>query len=315
MKYCNIVICLFCLNANAQKLYKTTYLKFNNQEVNNKSDADLTQQIFYPDSLSKHYKLIEKYKNGNLRRVGEINEKLVPVLYFEGMLKRYYQNGKLAAKENFFRGQLKDSAIYYNEDGKEAQEGIYHFKRGEALFETRALYDEKGKNYLDDNGNGKVEWKPNIYETLSGNYENGYKDGLWITKNTFAEEVAKETYYKGNFIKGMLKDINGNEINYKELYNFPYSDGQSFMKSFGDGVCIPVKVLIRSSDYDGVVIYSFDIDRFGHTSNYKALTTVSEKTDKKALDFIQKRKWHPASYRGKTFDTFGFTYTVQFSLD
>lgn len=298
----------------SQKLYQTKYLKFDQRELSNPDSADFIRYIYYPSDTSKNYGLVEKFKNRNLRKEGEILERLTPFVSFEGLVKNYFISGKLQSTLNFHQGQLNGPAIFYTLNGKIEQEGYYHFKHGDAIYEAKKAFDEKGNNLLDDNGNGKIELKKNTV-LIKGFYKNGYKDGLWTIENKYTRDIIEENYKNGRFYGGEIKDVNGNKTTYKELFNYPYCEGQSFMKSSGDGVCTPATSLVRSSDHDGLVMISFDIDRIGHARNFKLLTTVSERADQKALELVSRKKWYPASIKGRAYDTYGFIYFVQFNLD
>lgn len=316
MKIIVIAIFLFTsLNSYAQKLYSTHYLTFNNQEVKTLETANYIREIFFPENDGGNYKLVEKFRNGKIKKTGEVLAKHVPLLVFDGLFEEYYYNGSIFSKETYKWGQVNGPATYYFDNGNIANQGIYHYKSGETYFETKIVYNDFGVNVLNDKGDGFFEIDVKNKYSLKGKYKGGYKEGLWERRDYFTKEKIEENYLRGKFIEGKTKDINGNETTFKNLYTYPYPEGMAHRKSFGDGKMLPIAVVSKSNDLDGQVAYSFDIDRFGNLSNFNLLISLSPFSDKKALETIKQKKWHPASSRGKTYNTYGFIYCINYTLD
>jgi antitoxin component YwqK of YwqJK toxin-antitoxin module len=309
-----ILFALITSHACAQKIQSTTYLKFNNQEVNSLDSADFIRYIYASEKEAVNSKLIEKFKNGDIKKEGEIINKELPLLFFEGTVKQYNLNSSLYSTETFIHGMLDGNANYYHPNGKLYIEGFYRFNRGDSYLQSKSIYDVSGQNILDEKGNGWLEIFTNGIK-IKGAYKNGFKEGIWKITNYKTKDTVEENYKNGKFYEGEITDVNGNKTIFKDLFTFPYINGRPYSKSFGQGGMRPTATVIKSNDKDGAVAYSFDIDRFGNTKNFKLLVSVSDYSDKKALEYIKKQRWHPASNRGRTFDTFGFIHIVQFHLD
>jgi hypothetical protein len=316
MKYKILIsIVLFALKSPAQELYSTTYFKFNNQEVATVATADFMREIFSSNIEKANYKLIEKYKNGKIKKTAEVLSKHLPILIFEGIVEQYNYNGILTSRETYKYGQVNGPASYYFDNGNVAHQGIYNYTRGDSYFEVKEIYNESGVNALNEKGNGFFELTFKNRYSLKGKFKGGYKEGLWKLENYLTKEKIEENYLKGKFVQGKTIDINGNETIFKDLFTFPYCDGLAHTKSHGEGKMLPVQVSMKSNDLDGKVAYSFDIDQFGNPSNFKLLISLSPNSDKKALEHIKQKKWHPASTRGKTYKTFGYIYVINYNLD
>jgi antitoxin component YwqK of YwqJK toxin-antitoxin module len=298
----------------AQKKQNVYYFKNNGKQVTIPDSADYVRIISESDSGSVFYNLIEKYKTDSIKKEGNILIKHLPLIIFDGQVKEYYMNGKISSSKTYTRGRLDGDAIFYSINGDTSIVGKFIINRGDSYLKANKIFNYKAQNILDEKANGVLSQSFNG-EKIKINYKDGFRDGLCEQEILYTKTIIQEKYYKGKFLEGKKTDINGNETKYKELFNFPYCEGQSFMKSFGDDGIRPVSVNIKSNDLDGSVIYSFDIDRFGRLDNFKLMQSVSEYSDKKALDYIKKRQWHPASVRGQTYDTYGFIYIVTYHLD
>ncbi len=316
MKYILLISIFFIsIKSQAQKLYSTHYFNINYQEVKTLETANIIREVFYPENEGGNYKLIERYNKGKIKKTGEVLGKPLPILIFDGIVEEYYYNGILSSKETFKYGQLNGPATYYYDNGNISMQGVYNYSRGETYFEAKIVYNDFGVNVLNEKGDGYFELDLKNRYSLKGKYKGGYRDGLWKLENYITKEKIEENYLRGKFIQGKTIDINGNETIFKDLFTFPYHDGLAHRKSFGDGKMLPISVSTKSNDLDGQVAYSFDIDRFGNLSNFKLLISLSPYSDKKALETIKQKKWHPASTRGKTYNTYGFIYVINYELD
>lgn len=310
-----VLLLLFSLKSSAQKLYSTHYFNYNYQKVKTKDTANIIREIFYPEIEGGNYKLIEKLKNGKVKKTAQVLGEYLPLLVYEGLVEQYYFNGIIYSKETYKWGQVNGPATYYFDNGNIAQEGIYHKDRFESYFEAKVVYNDFGINVLNEKGDGFFEMDIKNKYSLKGKYKGGYKEGLWERRDYYTKEKVEENYLRGKFVQGKTIDINGNETIFKDLFTFPYPEGMGHRKSYGDGKMIPISVSTKSNDLDGQVAYSFDIDRFGNLSNFNLLTSLSPFSDKKALETIKQKKWHPASTRGKTYNTYGFIYIINYELD
>lgn len=314
----NIIIAFLLLvsfKSTEQKLYSTYYFDNNYREVKTLEAAAFIREIFYPDKEGGNYKLVEKFRNGKIKKTGEVLGRYVPLLVYDGLFEEYYYNGCLQSKETYKWGQVDGPATYYFKNGNIEKEGIYHKDRLESYFEAKIVYNDFGVNVLNEKGDGFFEMDIKDKYSLKGKYKGGYKEGLWERKDYYTKEKAEENYLRGKFVQGKTIDINGNETTFKDLFTFPYPEGMANRKSFGDGKMLPISVSMKSNDLDGQVAYSFDIDRFGNLSNFNLITSLSPFSDKKALEYIKQKKWHPASFRGKTYNIPGFIYVVNYELD
>jgi antitoxin component YwqK of YwqJK toxin-antitoxin module len=316
MKY---LLCLFCafsfITSFAQKVYKTTYLKLSNQIVDSLSQAEFTRTIYYPVDGDKLAKVVEVYKSGKLKKEGNINADYLDFLDYEGIVSYYFNNGIKSMETTFKYGQFEGPTKIYYSTNKIYLEGVNIRKYGKVKFKVLKAFNEKGENVLDDKGNGYLDTKEGGRIAVKGNYKNGYKDGTWEIKDFFSKDKFEDIYKNEEFVSGTCTDINGNLRTYKEIQTFPYYDGFPGIKTEGDGVMRPHPVLIKSNDLDGSVAYTFDIDRFGYANNFKLITSLSKYSDKKALEFIMKKKWHPASFRGITQNTFSYLFIIGYHLD
>ena len=309
------ILLLLSLKSSAQKLHSTHYFNYINQEVETLESAFTLREIFYPEIEGGNYKLIEKFRNGKIKKTGEVLGRALTLILFDGIVEEFNYNGIKIKKETYKWGQVNGPATYYFDNGNVAQEGEYHYSRGDAYLEAKKVYNDLGVNVLNEKGDGFFELDvKNIY-SVKGYYKGGYKEGLWKINDYRTKEKIEENYLRGKLIQGKTIDIIGNETIFKELYTFPYCDGTASKKSFGDGKMIPINFVTKSNDLDGVVVYSFDIDQFGNLSNFKLLSSLSPYSDKKALETIKQRKWYPASIRGKTYKTYGYVFTINYHLD
>ena len=309
------ILLLVSFRSSAQKLYSTHYFDFNYREVKTLEAATFIREIFYPEIEGGNYKLIEKFRNGKIKKTGEVLGLYVPLLVYEGLFVEYYYNGSLFSKETYKRGLVNGPATYYFDNGNIAHEGIYHNDKLESYLQAKIVYNDAGVNVLNEKGDGFFEIDIKNKYSLKGKYKGGYKEGLWERRNYFTKEKIEENYLRGKFVQGKTIDINGNETTFKDLFTFPYPEGMAHRKSFGDGKMLPISVSSKTNDLDGQVAYSFDIDRFGNLSNFNLIISLSPFSDKKALETIKQKKWHPSSSRGKTYDTPSFIYVINYELD
>ena len=217
---------------------------------------------------------------------------------------------------SFSRGQYEGLVKSFDRNGKPLFEGEYiktHYNK--AIFKASKVYNDNGENILDKAGNGYLETIQDYHFKIKGSYKNGYKDGVWELEDKISKNKFRDTYKNEDFVSGTCTDVNGNVRTYKDLQTFPYYDGFTLPKSEGDGVMVSHPLVAKSNDKDGAVAYTFDIDRFGNTNNFKLITSLSDYSDKKTLELIKKKKWHPASVRGITQDTFNYLFIINFHLD
>ncbi|MBK0382092.1 energy transducer TonB [Pedobacter sp. SD-b] len=312
--YILIILIIFCLKTHGQQLYSTTYLKFNNIEVDSANLADYTRYIYYTDSTKKKVKIIEKYKNGNLKQTGEVSEASLPFPNYIGVVNNYYDDGTLKSELTYYRGSLKGPATYYAKNGSVLSKGEYVNHYTKSYFKAHQLYNTKNENILDQYGNGILYTEQN-FTTYHGAYKNGFKDGKWKIVDKRYKNEYDEVYKNGKLKGGSCTDVNGNKRTYDYIQTYPYFDGAQNMKDFGENSWEPISVIMKSNDLEGAVAYSFDIDKYGRLSNFKLLKSLSEYSDKKALDYIKRQKWHPASYMGITTETHGFIFTISYRAD
>ena len=310
------ILCLFFFftlqSVIAQKIYKTSYLKFSDQIVDSLSQADFARTIYYPENGNKLAKVVETFKNGKIKKEGYVDSEIPELLYYDGLVTFYYLNGNKNVEATFkygsFNGPIK--SFYYN--GKINFEGNYYRKLGDLKLKLNKLYNIRGENTLDEKGTGYFESVENQRLNSKGNYKNGFKDGAWESVDLLTKEKFEEVYKNEEFFSGTAIDLNGNKRMYKELETYPYYEGNASAKNNSSG---GQQVSIKTNDLDGFVIYSFDVDRFGYTKNFKLINSLSKYSDQKALEFIKKKKWHPASYRGTNYDTFGYQLIIEYHLD
>lgn len=312
------LLILFCLIINvrsySQQLYSTTYLKFNNMEVDSINLADYTRYVYYADSAKKQAKIIEKYKNGNLKQMGEVDERTLPFINYVGTISNYYDDGTLKSELTYYRGSLKGPATFYSKTGTVISKGEYINDHAKSYFKANQLFNTKNENILDQYGNGILYTEQN-FTTYHGAYKNGFKDGKWkIVDKRFKNEY-EEVYKNGKFKSGTCTDINGNKRIYDHIQTYPYYDGAQRMKDYGENSLKPTGIIMKSDDLDGSVSYSFDIDRYGRLGNFKLIKSLSEFSDKKTLEYIKRQKWHPGSYMGITAETYGFIFSIGYRLD
>jgi hypothetical protein len=146
-----------------------------------------------------------------------------------------------------------------------------------------------------------------IYLTATLNLHAQKKQNIYYLNQQNVEVLNPDSSYYSRIIQE--PDTGSTFCNLIEIYK----NGK--VKTEGDGVARPHVPMIKSNDLDGSVAYRFDIDRFGNIGDFKLIKSLSTYSDKKALEFIQKKKWHPASNRGITQDTFGFLLIIGYRLD
>lgn len=251
------------------------------------------------DKEEKTGKWLSYYKNGKVKAVKFYKNGL-----YNGKWVSYYQNGEIESIENYKNSNNHGKFIAYFKDGtlkgklnfiNNVEDGKYismldknkliakgKYRKGDKVGEWIInKYDKednliKSEKYFDDklHGNAKYYGEHNMLSS-EGSYNNGEKEGLWITyfsktniiksKINYlnGEEHGKAIYYDlegntnyialfGNYING---DREGEWFKYKAGKDREFASVETFEKDYSKKVSKPLKLYFNNSTSDVVHLF------------------------------------------------------------
>lgn len=312
------IFILSFLNVFSQKKQNIYFLKNSGKEVKIRDSADYIRMISEPDSGSVFYDLKEYYLNGKPKRMGMVSS-FSPYLKLEGTVISYNSNGTKNSIVNFKNNKLIGKSIYYHDNGKLKEIGIYETETDVKDIKNNLKYrivniaDSSGHRFLDSLGNGFVSLTKENGDKESGTYLNGYKNGVW--KEFVAKENMEyqEVYEKGKFVKGEYKTESGEINTYTVKDQLPEFKGgmEGFGSFFSRTFNRPQES--RENNEKGRVVLNFMVEADGSLSNIKVVKSVSPLLDAEAIRVLSKSpKWKPAIQRGKAVR---LSYTMPITLN
>nr|WP_081987701.1 energy transducer TonB [Pedobacter glucosidilyticus] len=311
-----LLLMLIAYSTYAQEKQYTYYFKKNGKQVQEKDSADYIRTISPPDSGETHYKLVEYYKDGTLKRTGRTSSTKLARL--EGEVATFYDNGQKESLKTYAENMLIGPAYEYFRNGElksyryfEVPSGKYNM--AETNYKLLQMGDSTGVKFLDGKGNGVVENKSKTWVD-KGPYKDGYKDGLWIFQDLKTQIVHEEVFSKGVFQSGTYKLTDGKTGKYtvrETLAKFKGGD-----KALGDylrsNLSYPPED--RIAKITGRVIINFIVEADGSLNSFKILKSPSETLAKEAKRVMYLcPNWEPALQRGVPTKS-SFTLPILFSM-
>jgi TonB family protein len=285
----------------AQTKQITTYFKVDGKQVQEKDSADYIRTISPPESRKTHFKLVEHYKNGSIKRVGATSSK--EEVKLEGEVTTFYENGKRASLKNYVGNRLIGDAFEYfsNEELKfhrYYEAPLSKYNKAEIHFKTLQIGDSTGRKFLDVEGNGVVKSRSETWAE-KGIYKEGFKDGLWVLEDLKTQILYEEIYLMGVFKSGKYKLINGKTGIYTDKQTLARfnNGGQTLFEFLKENLRYPPED--KLAKVTGSVQLSFIVDTDGSLHSFKVLKSPSETLTKEAIRILQKSpNWEPATQRG-----------------
>lgn len=298
-----------------------------------KDSADFIRIVQEPDSGSNNYKVLEYFKDGKRKLVGEVSS-FEPTLVFEGAAAAFRNNGSKLYLKNYINGVLVGNAYYYYPNGKlqmiREYSNLLSDKNKVAppvgYMEEFVSYNKTsyyrvikyldsigiqsvtdGNGYCRDTGDDGVSYE-------QGYYRNGVKDSIWKGISDKSKFPFDETYELGKFISGRLNMPDGNIIAYLKIFELPtYKGGISaFSKYLSSKITYPSDAVRQR--ISGRVILSFVVEKNGELTDIKCLQPLWPSLDAEAIQVLKKSgKWMPGKYRGLPVRIV-FTQPIAFAL-
>ncbi|WP_053058392.1 energy transducer TonB [Pedobacter sp. BMA] len=300
----------------AQKAQNVYLFKDNGKQVADKADADYIRIIQEPDSGNTNFKLLEYYRNGKRKTIGEVKS-FEPTLIFDGIIMSYDSLGRRTEMITYKDGRPAGSSIAFHPNGKVRRELEYltvspsmnqmigkSSSVNDFIFNTSSKImfdaDSSGKVNI-ENGKGhlKVVNKFDDFESVEeGNYLDGLKTGEWTGYDTKSQTSFKENYEANKLIAGeSLKD--GITYKYTVSMQAPEFDGgqAAWNRFIASTTKYPSDA--QRSGVRGTVYTSFVVDGKGRIVDIKIEKSVFPSLDEEARRVLQySPKWEPGRQRG-----------------
>lgn len=314
MKFLLSILLLSCFYFSySQDLAVKKYYKFDNSEVKSIDSAFYFVEIYKPDAKNKYVRIIEKFKNGQLKQTGFAIEKYLPIYVFDSTKTTYsYGSEKISSIKNYRLGILNGPALFYYPNEKLAEEGSYKGRGREVKYQAKQIFDENGNSFLDETASGNIKISYPNGNLIEGKYKKGYKDGFFKTFNSRTKIIYEDVYENGEFVGGTTIYPDGRKTVYKELYTAAHPKNSQFFRSLDDGEMLPISYSMKTNGEGGQVIFRLDVDINGLPNNFKLIKSVSKAVDDKAYQYIKDKKWNAATNRGETVNTKNLLFIVNY---
>ncbi|GAB4028180.1 TonB family protein [Spirosoma gilvum] len=264
---------------------------------------------------------------GTLLVIDDDNKRISEAYYEKSMplgsSLTYYPNGMVAEKDDKLDEKSTEMGWYANGQIKH----IKTFNKTSPLSEPEqitALWDSAGRQMVKD-GRGWVTYKnreesysdTSKFTTLTeeGNYEKGFKQGIWIGRYADGSYYYEEQYDKGICRVGKAKSEGKDTVRYNEVMQQPeFAGGMPGLGKFlSANLHYPSKA--QRANAEGRVFISFVVCTDGTLCDYEVIKGVQKDLDEEALRVVKEMsgKWKPGYHRGEKVRV-KYNLPVNFSL-
>lgn len=243
----------------------------------------------------EEYRFEEYYSSGKIQMEGNSSDR--DNLLRKGDFIYYYENGNKKSSCSFLKGRPTGNKTEWYEDGNKRLLGEYvQLEDGYVSdFKTLQYWNSKNVQTVVD-GNGDYE---EIDEKLtgSGKVKNGWKDGIWIGKDTRLKYSYTESYENGKLTEGKSIDSLSKEHRYTKVYVMakPTKGLEHFYEYIGKKFKIPKSAYGVS----GKIILEFVIKQNGKIENTRVIKSAGYGLDEEAIRLINAYPdWGSGEIRG-----------------
>lgn len=289
------------------------YLKYPNNVVYKKGDADYFRIILPPDpnSKTKLFGVNEFYPDGQIKLLGfSVNSDLY--LSFQGTCTEYFANGHVKKITNYDKGTPTDTLITYYPNGKLYFKEKYK-KKGDLILNECA--DSTGK-ILANNGNGYWVKYGRDFKLITGEGKvmDGLPEGEW---HGIVNDSVKYScvYSKGVVISGQDPEQLSDTKIFTAVKTEPRFKGG--IESFNDFLLgnIHYPDNAKKNNIQGKVFVTFVVEKNGTLSNLRIATGIDKDLDAEALRVLKlSPPWIPGSQNGKPLRV-QYTVPINFALE
>jgi len=295
---------IMCAKLTSAQNRVVTYLNKQMQVVAEKDSAMYIRVLSPGDGTSAPYNLLEQYTTGEVYRKGKAyfyRDRLKLI----GLVSSYQKDGRKISDLRFnAQGIPEGLNSYYHKNGKLKMEvdipaAVPGARPGEMpLPKLISFYDSLGTPMVTQ-GTGHVIDANENFETSEGDYQDGYREGIW--KGTFlnGKYQYQERFEKGKLLKGTSTDSSGTEITYVHIREQPEYPGgmKAFYAYVGAAYYYPPEA--KKQQLDGTVLLGFVVDTLGKPVEIKVLQDLGLGTGEEALKVLQNSPpWKPGKWRG-----------------
>jgi TonB family protein len=282
-------------------------------------------QLVRKNSTDNNWPGKSVYRVGYLNSVLEIDGPLA-VVDKEGLLLRrvYFQDKKRVVPELIYHPNQAISQKIEEVEGKVIYTYWYpngQIKQMEMADEGKplepnspeqmmAFWDSAGHQVIKD-GTGtflsrtlkrsEADSTQHVVFIEQGNYQNGFKQGLWRGSYADGSFFYEEQYDKGVCQAGKSKIANGDTLRYKELWQQPEFPGgvQGLGQFLSKHLQYPPNA--QKANAEGKVFVSFVVCTDGTLCDYEVIKGVYPDLDREAVRVVKAMsgKWKPGIQRGR----------------
>ncbi len=276
---------------------KTTYLDSLMAETSEGNHKFIkVVKDFYVEK--SNYKIYTYYKNNVLKE--ETTHDLKEFGRPNGEETTYFENGKKQKIVNFKNGFCVGKVTTWYDSGNLQSEGVCvednNDPRGH--FIMNQFWSEDNKQMIID-GNGSILSKINPKYIETGEYKDGYKNGIFEGKNLNNKIIFIENYKNGKFISGTTIADDDSKIVYSEVDKRPNPKKgiKDFYKFIGKK--------FKSSDeavknkVNGKIVIKFVVDKEGDIVEPIVAKSLGYGLDEEAIRvLLLYGSWIPGEQRG-----------------
>lgn len=280
-----------------EKMDKLVYLDSTRNETSKKKHKFYRIiKDYYIDQ--DFYKIYDYYKTGVLQMEGTSTKK--DGISKEGQFIYYYENGNKQKAITYLSNKLLGKTTKWYENGNIQEEGefIDIYKEIGRNYKLNQFWDMNG-NHLIVDGNGFHAFKNTMDFQESGNYKNGFKDGVFEGKNPKDNSSFSEKYENGKFISGKRIFDDGTIKEYFDLERRPYP--KSGLKDFYSFIGKNFKQSKESAlnKISGKILVKFVVDKDGKIVEPEIIRGLDYLLDEEAIRVLLKYgDWIPGEQRG-----------------
>ncbi len=285
----------------AQKTF-THYVNKSGLRVKLKDSADFIRVITGPDS-SRNYAVSEYYRTGELYRTGVVS-RYEPVT-FEGPVKTFFKNGQLSSALEYQKGVPLGLGKFFYQSGALKKLQVFqtltdeHSRKKVSVAKVVSFLDSLGKVMVVNGKGHAVDYDEDFDAVEEGDFEDGYKAGVWKGKSLKTNASYEENYLQGKLVSGSSTDESGQVYPYTKLSQQPQFPGglENFYRWVARNFNYPAAA--RENGVSGKVILDFFIEKDGSIKDVELLQDPGLGTGKAALALMKKcPKWEPGRGRG-----------------